>query len=172
MAEHGRWLRTVLVARVGDRQVVDDLLQDLAVVVAEKSSSLRDPGKLAPWLYRLAVRAALLHRRRLGRQKRLLARRVERTEWHVDGGYEPDPLEWLLAAERKELVAAALRRLPPRDAEILLLKYTEDWTYRELARRLCLSVPAVEARLHRARERMRKALAAVDPSLAGAARAR
>jgi RNA polymerase sigma-70 factor (ECF subfamily) len=48
--------------------------------------------------------------------------------------------------------------LSPRDAEILLLKYTEDWSYRELAAHLGISESAVEARLHRARGRLRAAV--------------
>ena len=64
----------------------------------------------------------------------------------------------------------ALARLPKRDAEILLLKYTEEWSYRELAEHLGLSTSAVEARLHRARQKMRRALAKVDPSFSAAVR--
>jgi RNA polymerase sigma-70 factor (ECF subfamily) len=73
-----------------------------------------------------------------------------------------DPLGWLLAEERRRQVRQALARLPRRDAEILLLKYTEEWSYREMARRLGISESAVEARLHRARQRMRAELTALD----------
>jgi RNA polymerase sigma-70 factor (ECF subfamily) len=40
------------------------------------------------------------------------------------------------------------------------LKYTENWSYRQMAERLGISQSAVEARLFRARERLRDALAA------------
>ena len=56
----------------------------------------------------------------------------------------------------------AIKRLVRRDAEILLLKYTEDWSYRELAEHLGISESAVEARLHRARQRLRSELAVLD----------
>jgi RNA polymerase sigma-70 factor (ECF subfamily) len=56
------------------------------------------------------------------------------------------------------MVRQALETLPPRDAEIMLLKYSEDWSYQQLAEHLGLSVSAVEARLHRARQKMRQAL--------------
>jgi RNA polymerase sigma-70 factor (ECF subfamily) len=64
----------------------------------------------------------------------------------------------LLQDERRALVREALGRLPRRDVEILLLKYTDDWSYRELAGHLGLSESAVEARLHRARRRLREAM--------------
>ena len=70
-----------------------------------------------------------------------------------------EPLDWLLQTERREMVRAALELLPRRDAEILLLKYTENWSYRELAAHLGVSESAIETRLHRARERLRAALA-------------
>ncbi|HEV7226323.1 MAG TPA: sigma factor-like helix-turn-helix DNA-binding protein, partial [Pirellulales bacterium] len=40
--------------------------------------------------------------------------------------------------------------------------YTEDWSYLEIAARLGIGHSAVEARLHRARGRMRRELAALD----------
>jgi RNA polymerase sigma-70 factor (ECF subfamily) len=168
LAEHGRWLRTVALARVGEPHAADEVLQNVAVAAMEHGDRLRDPTKVAPWLYRLAVVAALQWRRRQGRGRKLLDRyamRVPPTDADAD---EPDPLDWLLAGEQRKLVRSALRQLPRRDAEILILKYTEDWSYRQLAEHLGLSTSAVEARLHRARHKMRRLLVALDPSLAPA----
>ena len=53
-------------------------------------------------------------------------------------------------------------RLAPRDREILLLKYTESWSYQQLSDRLGISETAVEARLHRARGRLRRELTAQE----------
>jgi RNA polymerase sigma-70 factor (ECF subfamily) len=170
LAEHGRWLRTVILARVGEVAIVDDLMQEVATAAVEKGHQLRDPASAAPWLYRLAVVAALQYRRRQGRRRKLIDRVAERQPPTDSDTREVDPLDWLLANERRALVRRALARLPKRDAEILLLKYTEDWSYRDLAKHLGLSTSAVEARLHRARQKMRGALAAVDPSLVGSRR--
>ena len=170
LAEHGRWLRTVVLARVGELAAVDDVLQEVAMTAVEKGHQLRDPTRVAPWLYRVAVVAALQYRRRQGRRRKLIDRFTERRPPTDSDVRELDPLDWLLADERKALVRRALTRLPQRDAEILLLKYTEDWSYQQLADHLGLSTSAVEARLHRARHKMRKALAKVDPTLAAATR--
>ena len=51
------------------------------------------------------------------------------------------------------------------DAEILLLKYSEDWSYRQMAEHLGMSESAVEARLHRARQKLRSELRRIDPGL-------
>jgi len=160
LAEHDRWLRTVVVARLGEPDAVDEVMQEVALAAVEQRSPLAEPSKVAPWLYRLAVTKALLYRRKRGRQRKLTARYAERNRPTEQDHHEPDPLAWLLAEERRRQVREALRRLPRRDAEILLLKYTENWSYRELAARLGISESAVESRLHRARKRMRKELAA------------
>ena len=60
----------------------------------------------------------------------------------------------------------ALAVLPRRDAEVLLLKHTQDWTYRQLAERLGVSEAAIDGRLQRARAKLRRALVAADPTLA------
>ncbi len=67
-----------------------------------------------------------------------------------------------MADERRDLVRQAIRRMPRREAEILLLKYTENWSYEQLAQHLGTSDSAVESRLHRARGRLRKELATLE----------
>jgi RNA polymerase sigma factor (sigma-70 family) len=159
LAEHDRWLRTAVLARLGERQAADEVLQEVALAAVAQSAPLVDRSKLAAWLYRLAVRQTLLYRRRQGRRHRLVNSYANRNGQSSRGSSSPDPLAWLMLDERRQIVRNALARLPRRDAEILLLKYTEDWSYRELATHLGLSEAAVETRLYRARQRLRDVLA-------------
>src|SRR3954464_3099140 len=71
---HGRWLRTVALARGGETAAADDVLQEVSLTALEKGNQLRDPTRIAGWLYRLVVVAALQYRRRQGRRKKLLDR--------------------------------------------------------------------------------------------------
>lgn len=73
---------------------------------------------------------------------------------------EETPLDWLISSERRQLVRTALARLPARDADLLLQKYGDGATAGNIAQRTNLSVAVVEARLHRARERLRQILRA------------
>jgi RNA polymerase sigma-70 factor (ECF subfamily) len=123
---------------------------------------LTDREKAAPWLYRLAVRQTLLYRRKHGRRRKLIDRVARRNQPSEADNRDPDPLAWLLAEERRRQVREAMSRLGRHDAEILMLKYIEEWSYRELAEHLGVSESAVEARLHRARQRLRTELTAVN----------
>jgi RNA polymerase sigma-70 factor (ECF subfamily) len=162
LAKHDRWLRTVILARVGEGQAVDEVMQEVSLAALRQRAPLQDASKVAPWLYRLAVVQSLLYRRKRGRMRKLTDRYGERVRPAAEDSREPDPLAWLLADERRRMVRTALAGLPPRDAEILLLKYTEGWSYYQIADSLGVSHSAVEARLHRARQRLRNELAALD----------
>ncbi len=157
--QHGRWLRTVIAARLGSRAAVEEVFQEVALAAVEQKAPLKDPDKVAPWLYRLAVLKSLLYRRKQGRRQKLLDRYALRNASPLGEGSEThDPLQWLLADERRGKVRQALAALPCRDAEMLLLKYTEDWSYHQIAEHLGVSHSAIESRLHRARKRMRDVL--------------
>jgi RNA polymerase sigma-70 factor (ECF subfamily) len=160
LTTHDRWLRTVVFWRLRDHQAVDDVMQEVALAAVRQASPISDVTRVAPWLYRLAVRAVLLHRRSQGRRRRMM----ERFESLGANGKpcEPEPLDWLLSHERQAAVRKAMDRLPARDAEILLLKYTENWSYHQIAAHLGVGHSAVEARLHRARARLRSELGATD----------
>jgi RNA polymerase sigma factor (sigma-70 family) len=161
LSQHDRWLRTVVLARLGESQAVDDVMQEVSLAAVAQKAPLADATKAAPWLYRLAVTQALLYRRSRGRARKLTERYGERFRPSESDCRSEDPLGWLLAEERRRTIRLALKKLPPRDAEILLLKYTEDWNYHQLAERLGISHSAVEARLHRARARLRNELASL-----------
>jgi RNA polymerase sigma factor (sigma-70 family) len=160
LAEHDRWLRTILFARLRDAEAVDDVMQEVALAAVRASAPPREASKVAPWLYRVALRHVLLYRRKCGRRRRLEAGYAAHRQEDGGDSQAPDPLMWLLADERRRLVRESLQSLAPRDAEILLLKYTENWSYRQLAEHLGLSHSAVEARLFRARQRLREAFGA------------
>jgi RNA polymerase sigma factor (sigma-70 family) len=162
LAENDRWLRTVVAVRLGEPQAIDEVMQEVALAAVRQHAPLTDHAKAAPWLYRLAVRQTLLYRRKQGRRRKLIDRVAQRNQPSEADNRDPDPLGWLLAEERRSQVREAMTRLGRRDAEILMLKYVENWSYRELAEHLGVSESAVETRLHRARQRLRAELTAAD----------
>lgn len=162
LAEHDRWLRTIVLARTGEPQAVDEVMQEVALAAVRQRAPLADVTKVAPWLYRLAVRQSLLYRRRMGRKRRREQGYGEEYRPTEEDTRGYDPLGWLLAEERRSLIRSAISRLPRKDAEILMLKYTEGWSYHEIAAHVGISHSAVESRLHRARAMLRRQLAVLD----------
>ena len=159
LGQHHRWLRSIVYARLGEPDAVDDVMQEVALAAVKQQAPLQDHTKVGPWLYRLAVRQTLLYRRKLGRKRKLTQRYAEKfqpTEEAEAGQY--NPLQWILSDERQGKIRQALSSLKPNDAQILMLKYYENWNYFQIADYLGVSHSAVEARLHRARSRLRQLL--------------
>ena len=158
LATHQSWLRRVVAARVGEPQAVDEVMQEIALAAVAQRSPLQNPARAAVWLYRLAVRHVLLYRRKTGRARSLVNRYAARkAPSAVDAS--TSPLAWLLCDERNRLVQEALKRLPPRDADLLILKHADGLNAREIAERLGVATATIETRLHRARGRLRAELA-------------
>ena len=114
------------------------------------------PERPAAWL--LAVtRRTLADQRRTRDRYASLARKLAAQPEAVET--EPDPGEEI---DRRDAVLAALASLRPADQELLRLVAWEGLTNSEIA--VVLSCPrlVVGARLHRARQRFRTALAACD----------
>jgi RNA polymerase sigma-70 factor (ECF subfamily) len=153
LADNHRWIETVVRNRICDSSAADDVMQEIALAVLQQDARPTDPQKVPPWLYRIAVRQTVNYRRRQGRQRHLLqaySERGERRESQL-----PNPRDWVLGQELRQSVAEALDRLTPQDREILLLKYTEGWSYGQLADHLGAGVKTIEYRLLRARRALR-----------------
>lgn len=160
--QHQPWLRTVIAARCREPQAVDEIFQEVSMAVIKQKAPLRDDAKLAPWLYQIAVRQSLMYRRKHGRRRNLEQRFAAEVETQPRQSQPPNPLDWLIASERQQLVRSAVEKLNPKEAEILLLKYTQDWTYKQIAEHLGISESAVESRLHRARRNLRREMVALE----------
>ena len=158
LGRHSRWLRSVLLARSRDPGAVEELFQEVSLAAVRRGDSMRDASKTGPWLFRIAVRQALLHRRKLGRRRRNILSAAADVDQICESA-QPDPPDWLLADERTRMIRQAIDALSPKEAELLILKYTENRSYRELAEHVDTTEGAVESRLHRARQKLRSELA-------------
>lgn len=172
LLQHKPWLQKVLRSRIGDTHEVEDLFQEIALAVFRQSKSEhhpdgsvkpatvpKNPEKVAPWLYRLAVRQAVNFHRRANRKSQ--AKPVAELDPYSTS---PQPLDWMLQREQQNNLQLALKELRPQEREILALKYTENWSYDQIGRRLGVPVRTVEYRLLNARKSLRKILTRISQS--------
>jgi RNA polymerase sigma-70 factor (ECF subfamily) len=158
--QHAGWLRTVLRARVQDDSTADELLQAVSVAAWTRRDQLCDVDKVGPWLYRIALRQVLMFLRSQGRYRRRFVSLNE--AHHAPPTHEAtDPLGWLVRKEVHELVRESLHGMAAQDREILMLRHSEQWSYREIAEFLGVSADKVVYRLARARGRLRQRLQAL-----------
>lgn len=151
---------------LGNDADAEDVAQDVLLQVIRKLDTFRGESALGTWLHRVTVNAALAHRqKRANRQKRETGDAVDElldADLRSSGPmqrWNTPPDEPVLAAEQAALIEDAITRLPAPFRDVYVLADVEGMPNAEIADLLGLSVPAVKSRLHRARLRMRDALA-------------
>lgn len=146
---HGRDIVAYCGWRAGSAEDAQDAVADVFLVVWRRLDEVPEGDAARIWLYATA-RRALANQRRAGRRRLALRDRLAR---------EPGnrAVEVFSSESRDVLVREALRRLRPRDREVLLLAEWEHLTPTEIATVMgCLTATA-RGRLHRARFRFRVA---------------
>jgi RNA polymerase sigma factor (sigma-70 family) len=158
LTEHETWLRTTLLARLGNRDEVEEVMQEVAVAAANQAAKAETIERVGPWLYRVAMRQMLLFRRKAGRRRKLMHRIIDRPLLKDDDSNSRSPLEFLISEERQDEVRRALVNMTERDRQLLMLKYVDGLSYGEIAEHVGVTASAVQSRLHRARAVMRNEL--------------
>ncbi|MFO0940169.1 MAG: sigma-70 family RNA polymerase sigma factor [Pirellulales bacterium] len=153
-------LRQVIRARTGESGCVEDIYQQLALVVCQRIEQLRDASRFAPWSHRIAVVLSARHiRSKVRERKRLESLSVDSLSTINDKEKSYEPFALLIVRERHQVIREAMTRLAPRDREMLVLKYEDRLSYRELSEYLGITEKAVDRRLARARTQLRNELA-------------
>ena len=127
---------------VGDRETAEDLVQDAFAGLHQNWSRLNTPAAAEAYL-----RAAVVNRARNVYRRRGLARKYLRVA-EPEAGPAAD-FALLLADEHRE-VMTALRTLPHRQREVLVLRYWSELSEAEIAELLGISRGTVKSTAARA----------------------
>lgn len=127
-----------------------DVLQVTLLRIWRDLPSLRDPGLIEGWAYRVLVRACHDHLRKQRRQA--LALHLLTTD-----GSQPDPSS---AVANREQLERAFRTLTTEQRAAIVLQYYRDLSLAEIAEVLHVPIGTVRSRLHYAKRAMRSAIEA------------
>ena len=136
---------------------VDDVVQDVFVDALRNLRRFDGRSSILTWLTRLTINRCRTHQRKQWLRLSFLRRR--RDELCAAGSVSaPDTSDSLSAEETIHEVHSAIRQLPQRDREMIVLRYQEELPIEEIAKTLSLSRSAADVRLTRARQRLEKIL--------------
>ncbi|MGE3314581.1 MAG: sigma-70 family RNA polymerase sigma factor [Planctomycetaceae bacterium] len=136
-----------------------DVAQEAFVLAYQKLASFKGNSAFYSWLFRIAMNAAVSHRRRSGRQMASVDQAREQSGSDpVDGHPESRPAHALELAERQALVNRALQEVSEEFRTVLVLKEIEDLSYEEIAEIVGIPIGTVRSRIHRARSELREKL--------------
>ena len=142
---YGKILGT-LTAMLGDRAAAEDCAQDAFERAYKKWPTWQPIAPAEAWVHRIAINAAVSYQRKMRlREVGEVIKRIGRP------GLAPDPQ---VLAEHQDL-AAALAKLPPKQAAAIVLRHYHGYTNRAIAQALGIPERTVASRLAVAKERLR-----------------
>jgi RNA polymerase sigma-70 factor (sigma-E family) len=153
-ARHYVPLVRLAVALIDHRESAEEVVQDAFLATIRRWHHLRDSSAAQAYLRRAVVN---------GSRDRLRARRVRRAATVPEAGRIRSPEEEVLMQEEHRALIEALRTLPRRQREVLVLRYFSDLTERETADAVGLSLGGVKSSAHRGMAALRRVLGDVDP---------
>jgi RNA polymerase sigma-70 factor (sigma-E family) len=146
-AEHALGLTRLAVVMTGDRACAEDIVQEAFLGLCRRWEQL--PDKSAPLAY---VRVSVLNGCRTAvRRRARLGLPATFGESAGDAGLHAESAEArALLSEEQRTVAKALRSLPQRQREVLVLRYYLDLSEEEIARSMGVTRGTVKSATHRA----------------------
>ena len=131
-----------------DKELAQDLTHDIFLKVFVNLAKFDHRSKFGTWVYSITYNYCLDHLRKAQRQKLTHVDDESMAEDLAEDTYERELLDL-----RSEHIDAVLAVLEPTDRTMLLMRYQEEHSIKEISELLNISESAVKMRLLRARER-------------------
>ena len=145
--EHQGLIHKVCIMYENDRDVRNDLFQEIVLQLWKSFSSFRGESKISTWMYRIALNTAISGYRK---QTRLL-KTEDLREMHLNisdaGGDDPD--------ENFQKLQWAIRQLSEIERAMIMMAL-EEIPYEEIAETIGITQNNVRVRMNRIREKLKK----------------
>ena len=147
-------LKKFVTITVKNEWVVDDIVQEVFVRAHSKIDTLKDQDKIGSWLFRIAYRQCMDHFRKESRnpQKEIVDFRGVNTSDYSTTERKLEQHQMSVCVQNQMLL------LPENYRTVIWLFDVLDFTLKEIADILELSVENVKVRLHRARKKLKSIL--------------
>jgi RNA polymerase sigma-70 factor (ECF subfamily) len=152
-ARHGHAILGFLMARLGNQQQAEEVLQDVMLAAWNNADRFRAESKVRTWLLAIARNRAL----NTQRGKKLNVTPLN--DAFELASEETGPFEKVARNASHSALRQALDQLPPPQREVLVLVFFHQLTGPEVAEVLDISIGTVKSRLHRAKDALRRVIA-------------
>lgn len=146
--EHYRPLVRTIALLVRDAAEAEDIVQEAHVRLYRTWDQVRDPAAAPTYLRATALNLARSRLRSIIRARRR----------HEEPAYVSPPDEAAMAGDASANVIRALKALPKRQRECLVLRYYLDLSDQEIAQDLGVSIGSVKQHVHRGLEKLERIL--------------
>jgi RNA polymerase sigma-70 factor, ECF subfamily len=149
-------LMSYLMGFTADYSLAEEILQDIFLAVWKNARSYRGAARGQVWLWGIARRQAWKTLRR----HKALATGIDEDALETLHAQDAEPEAALFAQVNREELIAALEQAPPIYREVLLLRYSYDFSYQDIAAVQQIPLGTVRSRLNAAKRAVRALLEA------------
>jgi RNA polymerase sigma-70 factor (ECF subfamily) len=163
-------LMRYLLYLTGNREMAEDLFQEVWMRVLVRGAQFNGKARFSTWLFTIARNLVIDQRR-----KRTVSSLDEMLEHKGEddrpmsfeiGGSEPSPFDHSANLEDRERIARALMELDTLYREVLVLRFQEDLSLKEIAKVTKSPLSTVKSRLYRGLDAFKPVLEHYRPSAA------
>lgn len=141
---------------IGDRHEAADQAQEVLVRAFRSLGRFDARRSFASWVFGIAAHVCRDWLRRRHRRRERPSEAVEDASSPAQAAARAE------AEETRQRVRAAVRKLPPKYREVIVLHYLEEMSYDQVGESLGITAPAARRRALRAREMLRRTLGDED----------
>ena len=147
---------------VYDRDIAEDITQEVFIKVYSSISQFRGDSQLSTWIYRIAVTKSLDYLRMQKRNKRMSFFRSfseeDENKNEIPAPEDQNPVYSADNVERMKVLNNALDTLPENQRVAFSLSKYDEISSKEIADILGSTVSAVDSLIHRAKKNLQKKL--------------
>jgi RNA polymerase sigma-70 factor (ECF subfamily) len=143
-ARYSARILAYLIGQLGERQLAEEVLQDVMLAVWQGAERFRGESAVYTWMLTIARNQAISIRRR----KKPPPEPLDATT----ASQQPSPALAVEQEEQRDHILAAIRQLPPEQRETLELVFYHDLSGPDVATLMGVALGTVKSRLHRAKQ--------------------
>ncbi|NOT58224.1 MAG: RNA polymerase sigma factor SigZ [Deltaproteobacteria bacterium] len=155
-------LRAFIARRVDNPADVEDLLQEVFLRIHQHLSTVRETGRLLPWIFQLTRNAITDYYRAASRRHEIPGHSLRDSEENTGEREAPPSLQNDEQTSQQYDLAPCLtpliERLPEHYRQAVLLVEMEGLPQRELSERLAVSLSGAKSRVQRGRDKLKELL--------------
>lgn len=152
MKEYGQSVLWLAYSYVKDKNLAEDITQDVFINCYEKLHTFREESSVKTWIYRITTnRCKDVMKSRAFKYKKI-------TQTLFDHYFSKDktPEDYLMKKSEEEELSDKVMSLPLKYREVIFLYYFENLKLEEISSLLSLKTNTVKTRLHRGRSLLKQ----------------
>lgn len=143
---------------LGNSEDAEDATQETFLEAYKSIKTFRFQSQFGTWLYRVGMNTCNQYIRKAKTRNRMLDAYTEETAVRGVAEEQEIPERMAIKTEQREVVQAAIDRLPPKQREVITLYYMQHLKYKEIAEVLNCSLGTVASRLNKAMQNLKTKL--------------